>query len=137
MVYDELQSRPGRRPGFKNKKGNSMPKSTFQRVYDIVCCIPPGTVTTYGQIARLLGNPRMSQVVGFALHVNPEPGVIPCHRVVNRFGGLADAFAFGGINRQRQLLEQEGVTFTAEGNVDLVKHMWYGEEYIIQTGGPV
>lgn len=79
----------------------------------------------------------MSQVVGFALHVNPEPGVIPCHRVVNRFGGLADAFAFGGINRQRQLLEQEGVTFTAEGNVDLVKHMWYGEEYIIQTGGPV
>ncbi len=79
----------------------------------------------------------MSQVVGFALHVNPEPGVIPCHRVVNRFGGLADAFAFGGINRQRQLLEQEGVTFTAEGNVDLAKHMWYGEEYIIQTGGPV
>ena len=114
-----------------------MSKNTFERVYDVVRFIPAGYVTTYGQIARLLGNPRMSQVVGFALHVNPEPGIIPCHRVVNRFGGLADAFAFGGGNRQRDLLEQEGVTFTSDGNVDLSRHMWYGEEYIIQTGGPV
>lgn len=104
-------------------------ENTFTRVYDIVRRIPRGKVTTYGQIARLLGNPHLSQVVGFALHVNPEPGtVIPCHRVVNRFGGLAEAFAFGGINTQRLLLEAEGVTFTEQGTVDLRRHMWYGDD---------
>lgn len=114
-----------------------MPHNTFQKVYDIVKHIPAGYVTTYGQIARLMGNPRMSRVVGYALHVNPEPGVVPCHRVVNRFGGLAEAFVFGGINRQRILLEQEGVKFREDGTVDLARHMWYGEEYIFETGGPL
>ena len=137
-MYDKIYLLFVLRPrGMRGKRGSGMSKNTFERVYDVVRFIPAGYVTTYGQIARLLGNPRMSQVVGFALHVNPEPGIIPCHRVVNRFGGLADAFAFGGGNRQRDLLEQEGVTFTSDGNVDLSRHMWYGEEYIIQTGGPV
>ena len=102
-------------------------QNTFTRIYDIVRQIPCGFVTTYGQIALLLGNPRMSRVVGYALHVNPELGVIPCHRVVNRFGGLSPAFAFGGDNQQRILLEGEGVTFLEDGRVDMKKHMWYGE----------
>ncbi len=101
---------------------------TFARVYAIVRKIPKGKVTTYGQIAWLLGNPRLSRVVGYALHVNPEPGVIPCHRVVNRFGRVSSAFAFGGENRQIALLKEEGVTFRDEENVDLSRHMWYGEE---------
>lgn len=101
---------------------------TFARVYAIVRKIPKGKVTTYGQIAWLLGNPRMSRVVGYALHVNPEPGVIPCHRVVNRFGRVSPAFAFGGENRQIALLKEEGITFRDEENVDLSRHMWYGEE---------
>ena len=103
-----------------------MSKNTFTRVYDVVKCVPCGCVTTYGHIARLLGNPRMSRVVGYALHVNPSPGEIPCHRVVNRAGELAPAFAFGGANRQRELLEIEGVTFTMEGRVNLAKHLWTG-----------
>lgn len=101
---------------------------TFQAVYAIVRRIPKGKVTTYGQIAWMMGNPRLSRVVGYALHVNPEPGVIPCHRVVNRFGGLSDAFAFGGENQQRILLEGEGVHFLEDGRVDLKRHMWLGEE---------
>ena len=101
---------------------------TFARVYAIVRKIPKGKVTTYGQIAWLLGNPRLSRVVGYALHVNPEPGVIPCHRVVNRFGRVSPAFAFGGENRQIALLKEEGITFRDEENVDLSRHMWYGEE---------
>ena len=105
-----------------------MQQNTFDRVYEIVRKIPYGKVTTYGQIAWLLGNPRMSRVVGYALHVNPEPGVIPCHRVVNRFGRVSPAFAFGGENRQIALLKEEGVTFRDEENVDLSRHMWYGEE---------
>lgn len=102
-------------------------RNIFTRIYDIVRRIPRGSVTTYGQIALLLGNPRMSRVVGYALHVNPEPGIIPCHRVVNRFGGLSTAFAFGGENQQRILLEGEGVTFLEDGRVDMKKHMWYGD----------
>lgn len=91
--------------------------NTFEKIYDVVCKIPKGKVATYGQVAALAGNPRWSQIVGYALHSNPRPLEIPCHRVVNRFGGLASAFAFGGENAQRSLLESEGVEFDADGNV--------------------
>lgn len=82
-----------------------------QRVYEQVCKIPRGFVATYGQIAALAGNPRNARIVGYALHSNPKPGVIPCHRVVFRDGSLAPGFAFGGPERQRELLEEEGVRF--------------------------
>lgn len=95
----------------------------FDRVYEAVCKIPKGKVATYGQIALLAGNPKASRVVGYALHVNPRPGVIPCHRVVNRFGGLAPAFAFGGTDAQQRLVEGEGVA-VEEGAVDLKKYRW-------------
>ena len=62
--------------------------------------------------------------MGYALHVNPLPGEIPCHRVVNRFGGLAPAFAFGGADVQRKLLTAEGVSFSDEYTVSLDKHLW-------------
>lgn len=89
-----------------------MAQSTFsERVYEQVCRIPRGSVATYGQIAALAGNPRNARVVGYALHGNPRPGIIPCHRVVFRDGSLAPGFAFGGPERQRELLEDEGVTF--------------------------
>ena len=58
---------------------------------------------------------------------NPSPETIPCHRVVNRFGGTAEAFAFGGGDRQRALLEAEGVAFRADGTVDLARFLWDGE----------
>lgn len=93
--------------------------SVFDRIYEVVCTIPEGRVATYGQVALLAGNPRWARVVGYALHNNPAPGKIPCHRVVNREGRVADAFAFGGGNAQRELLEKEGVTFRADGSIDL------------------
>lgn len=101
--------------------------NTFTKVYDIVKKIPSGKVCTYGQVAALVGNPHLSQIVGYALHVNPDQSTIPCHRVVNRFGKIAEAFAFGGGNRQRELLLQEGVQFLDEETVDLKNFMWYGE----------
>lgn len=100
--------------------------SVFEQIYAIVRKIPAGKVATYGMVAHLAGNPRWARVVGYALHVNPEPGVIPCHRVVNRTGELAPAFAFGGEGAQRQLLEQEGVCFREDGGVDLEKSLWNG-----------
>lgn len=101
-------------------------KNTFELIYDVVKQIPYGKVATYGQIAFLAGNPRWSRVVGYALHVNPDPENIPCYRVVNRFGEPSSAFAFGGVNRQVELLENEGVTFV-DGRVDMNKHIWRGE----------
>ena len=96
-------------------------KNYFENVYDLVKKVPKGKVVTYGEIARAIGNPRMSRQVGWALHVNPKPGVIPCHRVVNRFGELSSAFAFGGVNRQAELLSEEGVE-VIDNKVDLNKY---------------
>ena len=95
----------------------------FDKIYSIVKQIPRGRVATYGQIAALAGNPRASQVVGWALHANPNPSTIPCHRVVNRFGGLSNAFAFGGKDEHKSLLEQEGIE-VIDYIVDLEKYKW-------------
>lgn len=95
--------------------------NTFEKIYDVVKSIPEGKVATYGQVALLAGNPRWARVVGYALHVNPEPGIIPCHRVVNREGRVAPGFAFGGEGVQRQLLESEGIVFETDGRIDLEK----------------
>ena len=96
--------------------------NTFEKIYEVVKSIPKGKVATYGQVAALAGNPRLARVVGYALHVNPAPGVIPCHRVVNREGRVAPAFAFGGEDVQRRLLEAEGIVFEADGAVDLKRY---------------
>ena len=96
--------------------------NTFEKIYEVVKSIPKGKVATYGQVALLAGNPRWARVVGYALHVNPEPGIIPCHRVVNREGKVAPSFAFGGEGVQRQLLESEGIVFETDGRVDLEKY---------------
>lgn len=101
--------------------------SFYDQVYEQVKRIPQGKVATYGQIALLCSSPRASRAVGFALHANPEPGVIPCHRVVNRFGGLAPAFAFGGIDEQRRLLEAEGV-IVLDHAVDLSAYRWAADQ---------
>ena len=93
--------------------------NTFEKIYKVVKSIPKGKVATYGQVAMLAGNPRWARVVGYALHVNPDPSTIPCHRVVNREGRVAPGFAFGGEGVQRQLLESEGVVFESNGRIDL------------------
>ncbi len=100
--------------------------NTFEKIYEVVKKIPYGKVATYGQIACLAGNRHLSQIVGYALHVNPDPDTIPCFRVVNRFGQTAKAFAFGGEDVQKQLLMQEGVVFSVDGKVDLKKYQWDG-----------
>ena len=104
----------------------TLTQNTFAKAYEITAQIPYGRVTTYGQIARLIGNPRLSRIVGCAMNAAP-PG-LPCHRVVNRFGGLCDAFLPLGRDTHRMLLELEGVPFRPDGTVDLDQVMWYGPE---------
>ena len=101
-------------------------KNSFELIYDVVKKIPYGKVATYGQVAALAGNPKWSRVVGYALHVNPDPKTIPCFRVVNRFGEPSAAFAFGGINEQILLLKEEGVALI-DGKVDMKTYQWDGK----------
>lgn len=100
--------------------------NTFEKIYAVVQSIPRGKVSTYGTVAALAGNPRWARVVGWALHSNPTPGIIPCHRVVNRSGEVCKGFAFGGAERQRELLLDEGVSFLPDGSVDMERCFWGG-----------
>ena len=97
--------------------------NTFEKIYAVVKKIPEGKVASYGQVAAAAGNTHWSQVVGYALHINPEPGIIPCHRVVRKDGRVAESFAFGGANMQRDLLLSEGVMFINDKTVDVKKCM--------------
>lgn len=111
------------------KNYNMKEKSSFERIYEVVKKIPRGYVATYGQIATLAGNSRWARVVGYALHVNPDPDKIPCYRVVNKEGRVSKAFAFGGENRQVELLKADGVEFVYNEDkkdyfVNMEKYRW-------------
>lgn len=95
--------------------------SPSKRIYEAVKKIPKGKVATYGQVAEMAGDKKMARAVGNALHKNPSPGIIPCHRVVNSKGELAGEFAFGGAGAQAKLLDEEGVC-VKEGKVDLKQY---------------
>lgn len=92
-----------------------------RRIYETVKKIPRGKVATYGQVAAMAGNPKMSRAVGNALHKNSDPEGIPCYRVVNAKGELAGAFAFGGANVQANLLRADGIE-VIDNKVDLAKY---------------
>ena len=95
--------------------------SPAKRIYEAVKKIPRGKVATYGQVAEMAGDKKMARAVGNALHKNPDPASIPCHRVVNAKGELAGGFAFGGAEVQAELLRAEGVE-VVDGKVDLEKY---------------
>ncbi|WP_028485291.1 MGMT family protein [Hydrogenovibrio halophilus] len=91
--------------------------STFsQQVYALVARIPPGKVTTYKALAQALDS-RAYQAIGQALHRNPTPETVPCHRVVKANGALG-GYAWG-VSRKKALLESEGVPFLNGHQVDL------------------
>ena len=95
----------------------------FAAFCDVVRRIPAGNVATYGQIARLAGMPRCARLVGYAMASCQDPSV-PCHRVVDRFGGTKAAFDTFAPGTQRALLEAEGVPFRPDGTVELDACLW-------------
>lgn len=101
--------------------------SPTKRIYEAVKKIPYGRVATYAQVAEMAGDRKMARAVGNALHKNPGPDNIPCYRVVNSKGMLAEAFVFGGINMQEKLLKEEGVDII-NGRVDMDKFGLMSEE---------
>lgn len=96
-------------------------------VYELVRQIPYGRVMSYGQIAALCGSPRAARIVGGLAHFGPEH--LPWHRVVNKQGGLANGFP-GGRSAQRQLLEQEGITFNDSYLLNIQGLLWWPQHNI-------
>lgn len=88
-------------------------------ILSVVAEIPAGRVATYGQLARLIGRERNARLVGRVLAMAQFYGDYPCHRVVNHAGRTAPGWA-----EQPALLQQEGVAFKADGNVDLKRFLW-------------
>lgn len=95
----------------------------FKRIYQIVEKIPEGKIMTYGQIAKLakVATPR---IVGFAMHSNKTPETVPCHRVIFTNGSLTPGYAFGGIEIQKKILQEEGVIVDKNGKVDISKFQY-------------
>ena len=99
-------------------------KNFYQKVYDIVAKIPAGTVTTYGDIAKMVGYPRAARFVGYAMNASCETDDLPWHRVT-----FADGRTWNGEWEavQRNLLTAEGVGFTPDGRIDVEKYRWCPE----------
>ena len=94
-----------------------------EKVYEFLTTIPKGKVVTYSQIAEYLGNKKLARVVGNILHNNPDKDKYPCYKVVDRNGKLSKHFAFGGIEKQKEKLEEDGI-IVENHKVDLVKYKY-------------
>lgn len=115
-----------REPG-RQRRSHQTP--AFHRaVYRLVRQVPPGKVATYGQVAAILGHPRAARAVGQALRMLPSvlQHVVPWQRVINAAGGISHRGDIFRPERQRELLEREGVRFDRGGKVDLKRVLWPG-----------
>lgn len=103
----------------------SKPDATFfDKVYTVVKQIPFGKVTTYGAIARAIGSPQSSRMVGWAMNASHTLADVPAHRVVNRNGMLTGKHHFEGTNLMQQLLESEGIEVVGNKIVNFEAHLW-------------
>jgi methylated-DNA-protein-cysteine methyltransferase related protein len=95
----------------------------YDRIYQVAEQVPRGMVTTYGDVAAIVGGGCDARTVGQALNEMPpeRAGVLPWQRVINREGGISTR---GPL--QRELLEAEGVEFDARGHVIMARFRWEG-----------
>lgn len=96
-----------------------------QKIYILTNKIPKGKVATYGQLARLAGNPKAARAVGACMRTNPHAPHTPCHRVVGRDGKLTGYSLGRGVITKRKMLEDEGVSFVQD-KVNLEISLWDG-----------
>ena len=99
---------------------NGKKKFSERSVFELLCTIPRGRVTTYGDLAEALGNRSWARAVGNALHKNSDGDKFPCYKVVNSRGRLSQNYAFGGLEEQKRRLEADGIVVNNFG-VDLVR----------------
>ena len=101
----------------------------FDRVWAVVAQVPPGRVTTYGDVAEYLSLKSAARTVGWAMNAAAGSG-LPAHRVVNRMGELSGRIHFGGPHIMEDLLRSEGITFDDEGRVRMDRHRWRPIEHL-------
>ena len=99
-------------------------KDFFKDVYDVVRLIPKGRVTSYGAIAKYLGAPRSSRMVGWAMNAAHTMHDIPAHRVVNRNGLLTGKMHFSSPTMMEELLKKEQIRVIDDQIVDFKNHFW-------------
>ncbi len=99
-------------------------KDFFADVYDVVRLIPEGRVTSYGAIARYLGAPRSSRMVGWAMNASVSVPDIPAHRVVNRMGLLTGKMHFSEPDAMEKRLQKEGIQVKYDQVVDFQNVFW-------------
>jgi len=99
-------------------------KITCSEIHDVVRCIPKGRVSTYGQVAELMGMPGQARRVGYALSALPANTSVPWHRVVNARGEISLRSNPGADNRQMQLLRREGIVFDKNKRIPLARFQW-------------
>ena len=92
-------------------------------VYAVVREVPAGSVTTYGDVATVLGSPSVARHVGWALAALDDDDV-PWHRVINAKGTISFRGDTGRGELQRARLESEGIVFDERGRVDLKRYRW-------------
>src|SRR2546429_9723611 len=92
------------------------------RVFALVRACPVGRVTTYGWLAKTVGYPRGARMVGWIMNESPQG--VPAQRVINSKGELSGSWAFGQSDTMRQLLEAEGIVFSADERVDMKRYGW-------------
>ncbi|HEX2395392.1 MAG TPA: MGMT family protein [Bacteroidales bacterium] len=110
---------------FKNRPTKIENENFFSRVYDVVRLIPPGRVTSYGAIARCIGSPQSSRMVGWAMNASHnESEVIPAHRVVNRNGMLSGKHHFRHPELMQELLQSEGIKVENDKIINFNKVFW-------------
>lgn len=100
------------------------PHPNYVKIYAVVRRIPPGKVTTYGEVAQLAGLGCHARQVGYALHHLRAGSDVPWQRVINAKGEISPRAYSGHHRLQRVLLEDEGVAFDARGRVDFALHAW-------------
>jgi methylated-DNA-protein-cysteine methyltransferase-like protein len=103
--------------------GVSKDDRLFDRIYALVRQVPRGRVVSYGQVAQMVGacTPRQ---VGYAMAAVTAESDVPWQRVINSQGRISERAGGGECVAQRQLLEQEGVRFSAAGRVDFARFGW-------------
>lgn len=91
------------------------------QVYDVVCRVPFGRVTTYGDVAATLGNPRLARQVGWALAglLRSDTPDVPWQRVINAQGRISGRGETWRADEQLRLLQSEGIAFNNSGRCDL------------------
>lgn len=106
-----------------------MDKDFFDSVYQVVRLIPKGRVTSYGAIAKYLGSPQSSRVVGYAMNAaGSQKKYVPAHRVLNRNGELTGKHHFATPFLMEELLKKEKVRVKNDKVVDFEKLFWDPQE---------